>query len=394
MPYSSRRINMNTMKCDMSSYNKDREFPVELLRIIACLMVITIHTHLPAMTDDGNYDKCLVLIQCLIGDAVGIFWMIGGCFIFSKHLDYKKSLKKSVKKIVLPMAMISIFMFYFGQLFTGGTLLESMTHSKGDYYAVLRRLILWTNPVEHLDHLWYLYVYLLIQLILPVLNVFVGYLDDHAKAEKWFCVITLVLFAVNDVCVNGTFAFSHHTINAAVPASIEMIYGHIIYKHRKQLRFKFSSFFWALSFSFFMILRWYFQMVLYSHFASDYLLFWYTVPGVICTSSLMLFVYHAFNELADNHIKKVLCRVGKYTFYIYLIHMHIFLLLKTKGLTGWFFKNTVEKFPGYIGKILYTIGVTISVFLASLLVVLIWIFIKRIIFRNRHKVFCTYANRL
>ena len=70
---------------------------------------------------------------------------------------------------------------------------------------------------------WYLYVYILVILIYPLLKAFVEYLDADTKRTKIFLIGTFVFLVINDISSNSLAAFSHHSINALVPASIEII---------------------------------------------------------------------------------------------------------------------------------------------------------------------------
>ena len=351
---------------DFSKSNKS--FPIELLRILACCMVITIHTHLPVKTEDGGYDSSLVLLSCLIGDAVGIFWLIAGCFRFDKELDYKKTRKTTFKKIVIPMIIVSALVFYIGGFLEGKTFSESVSRTGADYISVLKHLIQWKNPVSGLGHFWYLYVYLLIILAIPVLHAFVGYLDDHPNAEKVFCIITMLLFCLNDLTLNKTFAFSHHAINGAIPGAIEIIWGHILYKNRKKLNFRYSSLVWMLLFTVLMIVRWRVQLWLYSSADTNHMLSWYTSIGLCCAACLFLTFLKLFENTADQRVKGIVAYIGSKTFYIYLIHMIIYSLFKLYGVKDIVYNLTAEKCTGFVGEILYTVLMTSAVFICSFIV--------------------------
>ena len=357
------------------SKKAERIFPIELLRIIACCMVITIHTLLPVKMDTGLYDSSRVLISCLIGDAVGIFWFIGGCFLFNPNLNYKKTILKTLKRIVIPMAIITLITFYFGRFFAGSSLLESIMHTKAEYFTAFKTLLKWSNPADGAGHLWYLYIYCLIIIALPVLNSFVCYLDTHPSAQKWFCLITLLLFMLNDLCHNGTFSFAHYGINGTVPASIEIIWGHIRYKNRDKLRFKFSPFVWLLLFGLVIVVRWRLQMILYVHSGSNHFLFWYTSFGLICSSCLLLFVLHTFRPSAENWIKRAICFIGKKTYPIYLMHMCIYHLLQRFGVEKKLYQLTVENHSGVLGELLFTAGITLAVFIVGFIIAFILDFI-------------------
>lgn len=77
----------------------ERDMSVELARILACLIVIGVHSCL-SVYHENYYDLNRIFISCLFADGVAIFWLImggfflniriiGGCFVkHSKVLEY------------------------------------------------------------------------------------------------------------------------------------------------------------------------------------------------------------------------------------------------------------------------------------------------------------------
>ncbi len=173
---------------------KKRNANVELIRVIACLIVIGVHTCLSA-TRNGEVDLGRLFLVCLFADGVAIFWFISGFFMFNGG-SYRSLIKRTIKHIVIPMALLSIVMFYFGDwLIQGTSLLESVQHSKEDYINVVTSLIKWTNSVSNLGYLWYLYAYLMIIAIFPLLRSFVVFLDEKRERTIWFMAGTLAFLS-------------------------------------------------------------------------------------------------------------------------------------------------------------------------------------------------------
>ena len=107
---------------------------------------------------------------------------------------------KTIKNVLMPMMIISVFMFYFrGWLVDGVSLMESVSYSAMDYRKVIETLLTWRNPVNGMGHLWYLYVYILVMISFPVLKSFVDYLTQNNRREIYFLIISLTLFLVNDI---------------------------------------------------------------------------------------------------------------------------------------------------------------------------------------------------
>ena len=210
--------------------NMKRNPSIELCRLLACLIVIGVHTSLSAAVNEHSWDTFRLFLNCLLADGVAIFFMITGAFLFNN--DYCRLLKKTLKHIIIPLIIFSIIGFYcFDWLFDKQPLSLHIAASK--YIDTFRTLLSWQNPISHSVHLWYLYVYILVIFIYPLLKAFVDYLDADTNRTKIFLIGTFIFLIMNDISSNSLGAFSHHSINALVPASIEIIWGHIFYKYQK-----------------------------------------------------------------------------------------------------------------------------------------------------------------
>lgn len=297
---------------------KKRDINVELIRIIACLIIVGVHTCLYQIVDD-RADLGRTFISCLLADGVAVFWMITGFFLFRNH-SYSKPIKHALKNIGLPMLTISVVIFYLGEwLMQGTTLSESLNHPISDYKKVINSVLCWTNSVEGLGHLWYLYVYLMVMATFPVLKTFVDYLDQESKRTIIFLIFTLGFFMVNDITGNSLAEFSHHSINGAIPAATEMIWGHIVYKHKDI--FKKKKYIWGsvLVFLGLNLLRTGIQMKNFSADLSDKnILYWYTSLGLLC--ALCVIIFGLSLNINSERISNGIIKLSSYTFLIYLLH--------------------------------------------------------------------------
>ena len=120
---------------------KQRDYRVELMRIVGCLIVIGVHTLPSAMIGEGEYSKSLVLLSCFLGDGVAVFWIICGFYLF-RNYDYKKVLKRTIDKVLFPYLLYEVFIFYFYDAVVGNELIKgSLSHSAEEYFQVLRNAI-------------------------------------------------------------------------------------------------------------------------------------------------------------------------------------------------------------------------------------------------------------
>lgn len=191
--------------------NMKRNPSIELCRLLACLIVIGVHTSLSAAVNEHSWDTFRLFLNCLLADGVAIFFMITGAFLFNN--DYCRLLKKTLKHIIIPLIIFSIIGFYcFDWLFDKQPLSLHIAASK--YIDTFRTLLSWQNPISHSVHLWYLYVYILVIFIYPLLKAFVDYLDADTNRTKIFLIGTFIFLIMNDISSNSLGAFSHHSINA------------------------------------------------------------------------------------------------------------------------------------------------------------------------------------
>lgn len=335
-----------------------RNASVELSRIIACMMVIGVHTILPSCID-GIYDTNRVLISCLVGDGVAIFWIITGFFLFHSS-NYQKLCVRVIKNIIVPMVLFTLFTFYcYEWIVNGIPFTQGLKRSADDYLFVIKNTIMF-NTIWHTGHLWFLFAYLLVILIFPVLKSFVLYLEQSKRREHIFLLISFGLFLVNDITENQLFQFSHHGFNAAIPAAIEVIWGHILYQHREKFskpRYMIQS---ILTFLVLNILRLMIQLNRYqSSNPNNWILYWFSSIGLICAVNIVILGFSVFRSQTESLFASLVCRVASYTFCIYLIHPVIIDLLQKHGITS----QLTQMGDGF-----YTVSIIFIVFILSLVI--------------------------
>ena len=314
---------------------KERDISVELLRIVGCLIVIGVHTCLSAYVN-GVYDKSRLFMSCFFADGVAIFWLIMGFFLF-RSSSYKAAAKRSAKSILLPLALITVFLFYFeGFLLGGESLSQSLHASPEEYKLAFMTLLTWRNPIGSAYHLWYLYVYMLVILIFPVLKAFADYLDQDIKRAEAFMLISLALLVLNDITNNRLLSCSHDSINGLFPAAIEVLWGHIIYRYRKELTRNFSPIAGLSAlFGFFLLnyVRMSIELYRGSIGETNYILYWFSSFGLLCAICMSVMAFVLGRHIIGSLSRSLILRLGKATFIIYLIHLTIAGLLGRFGIS-------------------------------------------------------------
>lgn len=214
---------------------------IETARLLGCLLVIGCHIQL-APWDGDHYDISRLYLSCLVADGVAVFWLIMGAFCF-RSKSYARSLKKCFFHICLPLlAMLVCCWFLDGWFLNGLSLSESVRMRGTEDLKYWLHAVLTGNPVTpQTNHLWYLYLYMLIIFCLPVFRPFALWLDESGKRQKLFLLLSLLLFVYNDLTGGELAGFGFHSFGGLFPAMIEILWGHILYHKRRKILDHFRS---------------------------------------------------------------------------------------------------------------------------------------------------------
>lgn len=179
--------------------SKQKNTGIELLRIIACFMVILAHIHPVLILDDGQIADGALLVQSFLAPGVGLFFLITGCFI--PKMPVRKAWRKFFLGIALPTL---IFVFCVD-------LLEGYLDSTADIFTSIRQ-----SDVKHIlssilkgiiafdasqlgrlnGHIWFVFSYAVIMLWLPLLHALVK--ADARRPLIFFSILSVLkLFAID-----------------------------------------------------------------------------------------------------------------------------------------------------------------------------------------------------
>ena len=86
-----------------------RNYSLDIIRILACLMVVTMHSPLPGDESDGLF---LSALSYLTAPGIGLFFMISGALLLPVKTDTQSFLQKRFVKIIIPTLIWS--MIYLG----------------------------------------------------------------------------------------------------------------------------------------------------------------------------------------------------------------------------------------------------------------------------------------
>lgn len=338
-----------------------KDCSVELCRIIGCLIVVGIHCW---MNNFGVCNKNIgeLFISCCLADGVAVFWLISGFFIY-RNYNYKKILKRTMKTIIVPTILISVLMFYVINNYLINNRIGIEIHEKLDYLEVGKLLLTWNNPIQGLGHFWYIYVYILLMLISPIIYSFVTYLECKKNRQINFLVISFAFLFLNDLSNNQFGKFEHHAFAALIPAMIEMIWGYLLYKHKENLK-KYR--YVLLSVVGFLILNFLRMIIQFSRYqaiddTSCYILYWYSTIGLLCGLCVVIFSFSAVKDIRCGILKNIICKFASYTFGVYLLHPIVNSFLEKYLIRQKISEILLDKYSGIYEKIMYMMCITLLV---------------------------------
>lgn len=355
--------------------SKKRIASVELMRIIACFLVVGLHAIEEIIDKTGSIFSETYFLTFFF-DGVTVFWMITGFFIFNN--EYKSLIERTFKKIWLPVTVISIICvvaYDYYLLINSGQQMQSVF----SYIVYLINNILrFRTFAPSCAHFWFIYVYCLVVIFYPILKSFVKYLDESVERQKIFVLITLILIIINEITLNNFLSINNHGLSAMIMASIEIIYGHIIYINKDKFIEKSSIIKCLLSICLIELVRCVVYMLLQKNgLPIRAISSWFSIFGVIVSLALVLL---CFNLVDENRETKLIIVVGKLTFYVYLLHKIPIKILRKLGIEAYIVSQNG------IMKIVFAILYCFICFIITIVISFILAKIKDTIIKKQKKI--------
>lgn len=203
--------------------NKKKIIWIELLRIMACIGVIGLHTGAQRFSN-ASVDSFEWAVSNFFHGinrfAVACFIMISGCL----YLDGKRSwdLKKLWKRSILPVAVAYVFwqMFYaVYRIFTGGIAKQGLKAS------VIKFLVYISKSYFHL---WYLPMLLGLLIITPMLWEIV----NSSRGKQWeeYMIVLFLIFKIIPYTVNYfSLPWKEHIMNILNTVQPDMVISYVGY---------------------------------------------------------------------------------------------------------------------------------------------------------------------
>ena len=167
-------VALNNEQINSVKTSKKRDVTIELIRIIACIIVVATHLSLNVFDQyHSQVDWSRLFEKCFFTDGVPIFYMIIGFFLANGR-SYKKIWKSTAKKVLLPALFYVIFAQIFFMFILNKQSFWWCIQNVGanlNLQGIFRSII--TGDVLHINslcaHLWYIFSYVKIVIWIPVL---------------------------------------------------------------------------------------------------------------------------------------------------------------------------------------------------------------------------------
>ncbi len=363
---------------------KTRQANFELLRIVAMLMVITMHflSHTGALPDAGSYANVLngaamgnaarqgmeavgcflrgreilgVFVESFCIVAVNVYVLISGYFLCEKTFSIKR-LVRLLAQILFYTILIPVILVCIGV----------MPASEG-----LNLYHLWNCifPVQS-GHYWFVTAYVVMLLFSPVLNAAVKTLSRRQLKTTlyllflFFCVgksVSIVYFASDKFGYDfGWFMFLYLT------AAYLRNYGSVFFSGGKRCAGLYVASCLAVALTTFASLWICAGTGALEYYAS--VPFHYNFVFALI-GALALFGCFRRLRLRDGMLTRMILRIAPATFGVYLLHEHVDISLRW---TGWLVGSVSEQLIGYLIQmtesvlVVFVVGVCIDLLRAAL----------------------------
>ena len=352
--------------------NKKRDISVELIRVVACILVVAIHLSLQVFNQYySQVDWSRLFEKCFFTDGVPLFFMITGFFIANGR-SYKKTWKGVWKKILIPVAIYVLFAQIFYMFITNKqTIMWCLQNAIANLnlQGILRAIL--TGEVIHINslcaHLWYIFSHIKIVIWMPVLWLICKNEQTPNLARRMIMGFGIFSFIMQDIQKFITIpADSLKVFTMVDPAILYVLFGYELFVNKDKI--KKNQKLCIISLILFVIANVAKYKLEMEHMVinnfydivgrSSFLEWKYTCLNII--SSICLFMALYSFEIKSERFSKIITWLSDKTFGVYLVH---YLLIAKVDLYKF------DKF-GKLGEELIYLVLSITItFIASVLVV-------------------------
>lgn len=341
-----------------------RDVNIELIRVLACVSVIALHTW-----KGSGIDEIPITVKGVIRmfqqHGVPLFLLIMGFFLFNGKKTFGQKVKETLVRIIIPSFIVLILYDMFWPWLIGDKCLSDRggINSQNILYSVIRFVRGNYSPV---DHLWYIFAYCEIIVFFPLMNLVCVKEKKVEKIRRGYmllCIINKLLencfFVINQLG-NTEFGIVHWS-----PFNQYMLYVlfgyelHILIQCEQWIKLKKTG------------LRWMFLTIYvitnFTICAEEFVAikvgieteYFYHNSVLHYISSISIFLFLMCIPITNEKQRNVIRWTADKSFYIYLIHFAGTLLVGSYGMP-----RGVNRLPSLLK---YMVCV-IAIFVISLLI--------------------------
>lgn len=370
----------------MSKNSNKRNVKIEVLRIIACFLVIFSHIRDLPWKPSGELRESAVFFDTAFSICVTIFFMITGFFIYNKKgtiiKDWLSLIKKFFTELFIPMMLTWIFCIVFDEfLVNTKTFIECIESFDikvvwDNIYAVLSTYKT-GELVGTAGHLWFFFSYFIIIIEYPIVRLILTKTNKYVLLILFFAFSAILIY--NDYIAYFSEAFNVSPFYIFQKPVFYSAVGHILYNDfiKKYIDGKydynensiiinkpiFILSFIIYSIVFFLLYKT--QKGLYLGRNNGYpYTSWSSYYSFVLTVTFILMFYDLnLNKLLNEKITNLIYFISSKTFGIYLIHYPIATRLKFVLFQDYF----ADRRSIFIHHIIYYTLYGLFIFIISLL---------------------------
>lgn len=345
--------------------NKKRDVHTELIRVVACISIIALHTW-----KNSGIDEVSVSLKGVIRNfehfGVPCFFMIMGFYLFRGNKPYSRRVKDTLLRVVLPFIIAYIWYEIFSDWIMGErTFIDCLLSNHIGLISIFGDII--SGSIECNSSFWYVYEYIKNIAFAPLIGLMCRPDEVGKKIRRGYeilCVISIALS--NIVAFSGNLAGTERQIINLSPINVFVLYiliGYELNLFDKELLFRVKNngiiFFIAYCvFNFIICFEEYIGIQLGSNdkaFFSENSIFQ-------IASSVSIFIFLRTINISEGVVSNGIVFIGKTTYYVYLIHWTF-----TKLLASYNYLSLLDVMPGLIKYL----GAVIIIFICSFIVALV-----------------------
>lgn len=354
-----------------------KDASIEIIRILACFLVIMAHIQLEPILNEMVM-KGRLLYSSVIADDVPLFFLITGYFLFKgikKDEDiipeYIRKIKNVVKKLWIPAVFVMGLSCFLFPWLSGQCELTDIFSTKLDrQWNWLWQFIFSFKAEGTGEHLWYICTYMKIIIWFPLLALLCQKNVGREKIRRLFIGLALANVLLNDMeyllnrelgDLSGV-TFDYYFLYILLGYELALLFEKYADNMRKIRRSALLCYIVGV------IVKFGMQYFMYLHYGTNIVARYMWLQCLPCylTSCGMFCFLHSFRDCIQN---RTVCWLGNYTFYIYLFHRLV--IYKTYDL-GQSILNGTGNGQNLIQTSAYYLAYGLVVFTISLMIAILF----------------------